>query len=61
MNLMIATVGVDPGWLASSGGSGSALCVAIFAVAGLLFLFAGACVLLRCRESRTLHIDAPHS
>lgn len=59
MNLMIATVGVDPGWLASSGGSGGVLCVAVFGVLGLILLFAAARLLLGSREPHTARIDVP--
>jgi len=55
MNLMIATVGVDPGWLASSGGSGGAFCVAAFTVSGLILLVMAARLLQGRRSGRNSH------
>ncbi|OGR93062.1 MAG: hypothetical protein A2V88_04080 [Elusimicrobia bacterium RBG_16_66_12] len=59
MNLMIATVGVNPGWLASRGEDVGSLCVAAFTAAGLILLVAAARLLLGSRETHTAHIDAP--
>ena len=59
MNAVIVASGADPGALASCGGTGSVLCVAVFAAAGLVLLLAGACLLRRCREPHACRYSAP--
>ena len=55
MNLMIATVGVDPGWLSSRGGGSEALCVAVFAAVGIVLLVLAARLLKGRRTGLNSH------
>ncbi len=54
MNIMIAAVGVDPGFAVGRGGPQEALCTVAFVAAGLILLFA-ARRLCRHHDSRTPH------
>ena len=54
MNIMIAAVGVDPGFAVGRGSADEALCTAAFVVVGLVFLFAARRL---CRHhDRTPHV-----
>lgn len=55
MNLMIATVGVNPGWLASRGGDVGSLCVAVFTATGLILLLVAARLLQGRRSGQNSH------